>query len=138
MGCSSCAEMARRARQSKQSEVKRIPIPPQTPRGKVKIADAVVVGKSDTDKKVKLRYYGGGVSAKMTSGCRSCSGGGAGFTMVTTETIMFASEDSPNSLFKRTFTVGHDYWVTEKQAEYLLSLTYQSRAKQIFHKFKRV
>lgn len=86
---------------------------------------------------VKLRYYGGGYSTKG-GGCKSCGGTGTSYTFVTTETIQFVSEDEVDGMFKRKFTVGHDYLVTEKQAEYLLTLTFRSKAGRTTYKFKKV
>ena len=99
---------------------------------------SAVVAKSYTNGLVKLRYYGGGTAAKKTSGCRSCGGGGSSYTTVTTETIMFVSEDSPNSIFKQTFQIGHDYYVTRNQADYLLGLKFRSRAGVEQSKFKEI
>lgn len=87
--------------------------------------------------RVKLRYFGGGYSTKG-GGCRSCGGTGVSYTFVTTETIQFVSEDVPDGMFKQRFSVGHDYLVTEKQAEYLLTLTYRSKAGRTLYKFKKI
>lgn len=101
-------------------------------------ADGVVVEKSeDPNAKVRLRYFGGG-SKKATGGCHTCHGSRGGYIVTTTETIQFVSEDADNEWFKMTFSIGHDYYVTEKQAEYLLSLTYRNRAGQVVNKFQRV
>lgn len=86
---------------------------------------------------VKLRYFGGGYSTKG-GGCKSCGGTGVRYTFVTTETIQFVSEDTPDGMFKQRFSVGHDYLVTENQAKYLLTLTYRSKAGRTLYKFKRV
>lgn len=97
-----------------------------------------VIEKSDNpDVKVKLRYYGGGLGLSSSGGCHSCSGGGK-YSLITTENISFASDDSPNGWFSQTFHIGHDYYVTEKQAEYLCTLTYRTQAGEIAHKFKRM
>lgn len=101
-------------------------------------AEGVVVKKSaDPSAKVRIRYYGGG-SKKSTGGCSTCHGTKGGYTVTTAETIQFVSEDADNELFKMTFNIGHDYYVTEKQAEYLLTLTYRNRAGQVVNKFERV
>ena len=97
----------------------------------------VVVGKSDEDSaKVRLRYYGGSIK-KATVGCSTCSGKKGGYAVTTSETIRFVSEDAPGGMFVQTFQIGHDYYVTEKQAEYLLTLTYVNRAGQTVNKFKK-
>lgn len=95
-----------------------------------------VVGKSENEGKVRLRYFGGTVK-KATVGCSTCSGRKSGYAVTTSETIRFVSEDAPGGLFVQTFQIGHDYYVTEKQAEYLLTLTYTNRAGQTVHKFKK-
>ena len=101
-------------------------------------AEGVVVQKSeDPNAKVRLRYFGGG-SKKSTGGCHTCHGNKAGYVVTTTETIQFVSEDADNGWFKMTFSIGHDYYVTEKQAEYLLSLTYRNQAGQTVYKFQKV
>ena len=105
-----------------------------------KVDPSLVVPKSKTRELVKVRYYGGGAATKRSGiGCRACGGAGANaYTTVTTETIMFVSEDSPNSIFKREFHIGHDYMVTRNQADYLLSLTYRARTGNEQHKFKEI
>lgn len=95
-----------------------------------------VVKASDSEAKVKIRYYGGTLK-KSTTGCSTCSGKKSGYSVTTSETIRFVSEDAPNNWFVQTFSLGHDYYVTEKQAEYLLSLTYVNKAGQTVHKFKK-
>ena len=99
--------------------------------------ETLIAGKSDTPNRVRVVYYGGGSKVKTGSGCSTCRGGKGGYTITTSETIRFVSEDAPNGMFKETFSIGHDYYVTEKQAEYLLGLTYVNKAGQIVHKFKR-
>ena len=111
------------------------PSPRTVPDNRVQTQPAVVVGKSeDTSNKVKLRYFGGG-SKKTSGGCSTCSGKKSGYTVTTSETIRFVSEESPGGLFNQTFSIGRDYYVTEKQADYLLSLTYRNRAGQVVKKF---
>lgn len=100
------------------------------------VQGVVVEASADTSNKVKLRYFGGG-SKKTTGGCSTCHGSKGGYVVTTSETIRFVSEDAPGGLFVETFSIGHDYYVTEKQAEYLLTLTYRNRAGQIVHKFKK-
>ena len=98
--------------------------------------DEVVLASEDPTNKVKIRYYGGGVKKTTTTGCSTCRGGkSGGYSLQTTETIQFVSMDSPNNWFKQTFSVGHDYYVTEKQAEYLLKLEYINKAGQRVKKF---
>lgn len=98
----------------------------------------LIVGKSeDSNELVKLRYYGGGMGSKPTSGCKSCSGN-AKYSMITTEVIQFASDDSPTGWFKQTFTLGRDYFVSRAQADYLLKMTFRNRAGQTAHKFKEI
>ena len=96
--------------------------------------DVVVHASEDPKKKVKIRYYGSGVK-KVTGGCSTCRGKSGGYSVKTTETIQFVSEDSPNNWFKQTFSIGHDYYVTENQADYLPSLTYVNKAGQTVNKF---
>lgn len=100
--------------------------------------DIAYAGRSqDPTKRVCLIYNGGGSKLNTTGGCRSCHGSSQRYSTVTNETIMFVSEDEHNQIFKRTFSIGHDYWVTEAQAEYLLSLTYINRTGQTVHKFTK-
>lgn len=100
--------------------------------------EGTVVGKSDSPyRKIRLRYYGGG-SKVAVGGCHTCHGGRRSYTVTTSETIRFVSEDAPDGMFKMTFSIGHDYYVTEKQAEYLLTLTYRNQAGQIVNKFQKV
>lgn len=100
-------------------------------------SQGTVVGASEnTENKVRLRYYGGTIK-KTTTGCSTCSGRKSGYAVTTSETIRFVSEDAPGNWFVQTFQIGHDYYVTEKQAEYLLSLTYVNKAGQTVHKFKK-
>lgn len=99
----------------------------------------VVVEKSENPQaKVRIRYYGGGTKKSTGSGCSTCHGTKKGYVVTTAETIQFVSEDENGGLFKRTFSIGHDYYVTEKQAEYLLTLEYRNRAGQIVKKFQKV
>ena len=100
------------------------------------MSDEVVPKSDDPNKKIRIRYYGSGTKSK-SSGCKTC-GGGKGYSVTTSETIMFVSEDSPNNLFKETFTIGHDYYVTTNQADFLCDMTYRNKVGQIAHKFKRV
>ena len=126
MACGGCARNRAAAKPSTANVDNRKPAPIGT-----------VVGKSDnTDNKVKLRYYGGSVK-KAAVGCSTCSGSKSAYTVTTSETIIFVSEDAPGGLYKVTFQIGHDYYVTEKQAEYLLTLTYTNRAGQLVHKFQK-
>lgn len=96
----------------------------------------LIVKASKGDKKVKLRYYGGGMGY-TSMGCHSCGGGGK-YALKTSETIQFASDDAPGGWFSKRFDTSYDYYVTEKQAEYLLTLTYSNAAGQIVHKFKKI
>lgn len=97
-----------------------------------------VVGKSDTDAKVRVRYYGGGTMAKKVAKCATCGAAKGAYARVTNEMIMFASDDAPNGMFEQMVEAGRDYWVTEKQAEYLLTLTYTNQAGQVVNKFQQV
>lgn len=110
---------------------------PSTPKSKP--GTPFIAGRSDhPEQKVRLRYYGGGLVRQTSgSGCVSC-GGSRGYTMRTTETIQFVSDDAPGNMFKETFRIGHDYYVTEKQAEYLLKLEYYDRGGQVLKKFKKI
>lgn len=97
----------------------------------------LIVEKSAKDSKmVKLRYYGGRL-VRNTSGCTSCASKSR-YSVKTSERITFASDDAKNGIFSQEFTVSRDYFVTQKQAEYLLSLTFTNPAGQIAHKFKEV
>lgn len=96
-----------------------------------------VLASEDKTKKVKLRYYGGELSLKAKPACPTCGGGGQ-YAMTTGETIMFRSEDAPDGVFKLFVQAGREYYVTEKQAEYMLTLTFRNRAGQIINKFKRI
>lgn len=122
MGCASCG---------KSKTTKR------TVEAVVKVEEPdLIVGKSESSRLVKLRYYGGGLE-RSTSGCRSCSGAGK-YSVKTSETIEFASDDAKNGWFKQTFSRGRDYYVTEKQAEYLLKLTFTNQSGQKANKFTKV
>lgn len=137
MGCSSCgqrakAEAAKRRKAS--SEPQFVPSSEAVLKNTVALP---MTEKSTSDKKVKLRYLGGGYSTKG-QGCRSCGGTGTKYKFVSSERIQFVSEDSPDNWFNMLFTVGHDYYVTEKQAEYLLTLTYTSKVGKVVHKFEKM
>lgn len=134
MACSSCGHKAKRP-----SDIKTVDKPTFIPTTeKIKTATALPLAeKSESDKRVKLRYLGGGYSTRG-QGCRSCGGTGTKYKFVSSERIQFVSEDSPDNWFNMLFTVGHDYYVTEKQAEYMLTLTYTSKAGRVVNKFERV
>lgn len=129
MGCSSCGRnrVVRPPVQNESVEVKL---------GRPAEAPLIVAKSEDNTGKVRIRYYGGGLALK-TSGCRSCGSSGQ-YTLTTTETISFASDDAPYGWFSQTFTVGHDYFVTRNQADYLLKLTFRNKAGQVANKFKEV
>lgn len=95
----------------------------------------LIVGASASKTLVKLRYYGGGMGY-TTSGCHACGSSGR-YALKTSETIQFASDDSPGGWFSQRFDASHEYYVTQKQAEYLLTLTYSNPAGQKVHKFKK-
>lgn len=101
------------------------------------MTSSLMAGKSATDALVHLVYKGGGMANKREgSGCKTCGGSRSRYQVVKMETIMFVSEDAPNGIFKQTFSVGHDYWVTEEQAKMLLEMTYKDMAGKIKHKFE--
>lgn len=129
MGCSSCA----RNRSTRNNPINQPQLVTITPTDNQPL---VMEKSADSRNKVALRYYGGGLALK-TTGCRSCGSTGQ-YALTTTETISFASDDAPNGWFSETFHVGHDYYVTENQAKYLLSLTFRNKAGQIANKFKEV
>lgn len=132
MGCSSCGKRNRQT--ANQPETQFVP----TTEKRLKSATALpMTEKSKSNKKVKLRYLGGGYSTQG-QGCRSCGGSGTTYKFVTSERIQFVSKDSPDNWFNQSFTVGHDYYVTKKQAEYLLTLTYISKAGREVNKFEKV
>lgn len=137
MACSSCAEKARARAVAAKKDDEAVAAPYAT-EPILKKTKAVVVEASDTDEKVLLRYYGGGNGKKVTRGCRTCGGGGTRYSTITSEHITFASEDAPNGLFDLVVSIGHDYYVTKTQAEYMLTLTYQNAAGRTIHKFKEV
>lgn len=125
MACASCAK--------KKSTTKNVVADNRT-----KEEAAAIAGKTEAGKAlVHIRYYGGGSKKSVGTGCSTCRGKKGGYVVTTSEVIQFVSEDVPNGLFKGTFSIGHDYYVTEKQAEYLLNLTYVNRAGQVVHKFKK-
>lgn len=98
-----------------------------------------MAGKSESsERNVRVRYYGGGVSNRRSSGCSACGSARGSYSRITNELIQFPSEDAPNGFFSEHMEAGRDYWVTEKQAEYLLSLTYRNQAGEITHKFSKV
>lgn len=100
---------------------------------------APVPASADTTKKVRLRYFGGGTKKATTGvGCSTCKSGKSGYVNTTSETITFVSEDAPGGLFRQLVSIGHDIYVTEKQAEYMLQLTYKNRGGQVVHKFQKV
>lgn len=137
MGCSSCGGAKRTTSVRKVTRVAdTVTVEPK----KVVDLGKPVEASEDTSKKVRLRYYGGGVKkiAVTGTGCSTCRSGRGGYANVTEETITFVSEDEPNGLFRRLVTAGHDIFVTEKQAEYLLTLTYQNRGGEVVHKFQKV
>ena len=138
MGCRTCGQSAPIATKAVvKKEVIKSPAP--SVKAGTKMDTSQVVPKSKTKELVKLRYYGGGMTSKKTGGgCRACGAGKGSYTTVTSETIMFVSEDAANSIFKQTFQIGHDYFVTRNQADYLLSLTFHSKTGVEQHKFKEV
>lgn len=109
-----------------------------TPVQKRTFAGKVVEASETTDKKVRLRYYGGGMSARKVAKCAACGSAKASYARTTNEMIMFASDDAPNGMYQQFVEIGRDYWVTEKQAEYMLTLEYINQAGQTVKKFKRV
>lgn len=141
MACSACAEKARQRRAVEEmNKLQGINAPQRVYASSnvVKNTTAKVVEKSDTSEKVLLRYYGGGSGTTKVRGCRSCGGGKVKYATVTSERIMFASEEAPNGFFNLLVSVGHDYLVTRAQADYMLTLTYKNKAGQEVHKFKEV
>ena len=101
--------------------------------------ESVIVGKSkNPEVKVALVYRGGGmVKQKWTPGCSSCGGNGQ-YALLTSETIMFASDDAPNGMFKLFVQAGRTYYVTEEQAKYLLAITFINQSGQEVNKFTKV
>lgn len=123
MPCSGCKHAAtRRISPQRRHEIERVK------------PEELIAPKSENDAKVHLRYYGGGVT-KKTSGCMSCGTQGS-YALTTSETIQFPSDDAPMGWFSHFFQVGVDEYVTEKQAEYLLKLTFTNAAGQVIPKFK--
>lgn len=122
MACSSCNHSKVRAKATAARPVV------------AKVEQPLIAPVSDTSEKVHLRYYGGGM-ARQTSGCASCGSVGR-YALTTSETIQFASDDAPMGWFSQTFSVGHDYYVTQKQAERLLKETFTNPAGQVVNKFK--
>ena len=102
------------------------------------VSGEVIEKSDDPDKKVRLRYYGGGVAAKKVAKCAACGSAKGSYARVTNEMIMFASDDAPNGMYEQMVEAGRDYWVTEKQAEYMLSITYINQSGQEVHKFRRI
>lgn len=98
----------------------------------------VIEASDSLDKTVRLRYYGGGATAKKVAKCAACGSAKSSYTRTTSEMIMFASDDAPNGMYEQLVEAGRDYWVTEKQAEYMLTLTYTNQAGQTVKKFKRI
>lgn len=96
----------------------------------------LIAPKSDAKAKVKIRYYGGGMTYQ-TNGCASCGSMGR-YALTTSETIQFPSDDEPGGWFSKRFDASHDYYVTEQQAKYLLDLTYTNPSGQLVHKFKKI
>lgn len=137
MGCSSCGSARRLTSVRPVVTVANT----KTVEAKKRVDLGRPVEASETpEKKVRLRYFGGGVK-KITvtgTGCSTCRSGRGNYANVTSETITFVSEDEPSGLFRRLVTAGHDIYVTENQAEYLLTLTYQNRGGEVVHKFQKV
>lgn len=132
MGCSSCGH-----RQTPKTTD--TPVVATAPAVDAVPESSIMAGRSSSNKLVNLRYKGGGMAAKRSgSGCRTCGGSRTRYQVVTTEQIMFVSEDAPNGIFRETFSVGHNYWVTEEQAKYLLEMTYKDMGGKIQHKFEEV
>lgn len=103
------------------------------------VQPVLMAGKSASRKLVKLRYYGGGFTAKREgSGCKTCGGSRSRYSVVTREQIMFVSDDAPNGIYRETVSVGHDYFVTEEQAKVMLGMTYKDSAGKTKNKFKEV
>lgn len=101
--------------------------------------DSIVKKSKNPDIKVPLLYYGGGFTKRssISGGCSSCKGG-SNVARVTSETIIFASEDAPYGIYKQLCEAGRTYYVTENQAKYLLTLTFVNQAGQTVNKFKRL
>lgn len=142
MVCSSCAAKAKK--QATKVEGKLVKTEPTATQNVKKIPadmkeeDMLYAPKSaDPSKKVKLTYNGGGTSKKKSVGCSSCHAGRATYSVTTTETIVFVSEDAQNMIYKETVSVGHSYYVTEEQAKVMLSLTYMDKSGQRVHKFTK-
>ena len=141
MACGACAEKARKRKLAEEVAKLQENNAPQrvyASSNVVKNTTAKVVEKSNTSERVLLRYYGGGSGTTKVRGCRSCGGGKVKYATVTSERIMFASEEAPNGFFNLLVSVGHDYLVTRAQADYMLTLTYKNKAGQEVHKFKEV
>ena len=127
MACGSCAERARKRKLAEQMKMDNsTPQRVYASSNVVKNTPAKVVEASKTNEKVMLRYYGGGSGTTRVRGCRPCGGGRVKYATVTSERIMFASEDAPNGFFNLLVSVGHDYLVTRSQADYMLTLTYKN------------
>lgn len=135
MACSSCGHKTQNVANVTVKAGAKAPAPqPKTP-----VVTPLMAGKSTGSKLVKLRYYGGGMSAKREgTGCKTCGGGRSRYSVVTKEQIMFVSEDAPNGLYKETVSVGHDYYVTEEQAKVMLQMTYRDAAGKVKNKFKEI
>lgn len=127
MGCSTCGHKSVRVRN---------PAPQRIQEIKNVEPSSLIVKKSTDSTKVQIRYYGGGMT-RQTSGCSSCGSQGR-YALTTSETIQFASDDAPMGWFSQRFDVGHDYYVTKKQAERLLKETFTNPAGQTVQKFKVV
>lgn len=88
---------------------------------------------------VKLRYYGGSYIAKKSRGCSSCGHSVTNSrSRVMSENIQFPSDVTPNGLKTVLFSVGHTYYVTEYEAEYLLQMTFVNINGSIEPKFMKV
>lgn len=123
MACTSCGhKTTRKVSPQRAQEIKMVQ--PQS----------LIAEKSEDTTKVKVRYYGGGLT-RQTSGCASCGSQGK-YALTTSETIQFASDDAPMGWFSMRFDVGKDYYVTQKQAERLLQETFTNPSGQVISKFK--
>ena len=87
----------------------------------------------------RLRYYGGSYENKNSARCSSC-GQKASTTRsrVMSESIQFPSDVTPNGLKTILFSVGREYFVTEYEAEYLLTMTFVNINGVTEPKFKEI
>lgn len=88
---------------------------------------------------IELKYYGGSHENTNKAKCVSCGGKVTNSrSRIMSETIQYPSDVTQNGLKTTTFSVGRKYFVTEYEAEYLLSMTFVNINGVTEPKFRKV